>query len=420
MRRLLLIAYYFPPIAGSGTFRPLRISRYLPAHGWAVSVLSVNTTVRLVKDPALADEVRPDTTVVRTATLEPRNLELALRRIGMGRLAGRLESWLLLPDEQRGWVPFAVAAGRRLLRGEPHHALLSTSSPYSTHLVGRALAASGLPWIADFRDEWTTNPYLIERYPTAWHAGHNRRLECRVLRAADAVVSVSAPWAANHRSLVPDEPAEKFHVLPNGYDPQQFAGRPWSRPDRFRVLYTGTFYGIRRPEALIDGVGTAIERGLVPADRLELVLMGQGNTGIDPRALPPGVLTTIEHRPQREAIDEMYRAAVLVLVVPRAGGEGNHTGKLFNYLAVGAPILALAPEPNVAADLVRDCAGGIVVPPDDPAAVADGLGHLFRMWSGEEPTPPRRVERIAEYAADRQAGRLAALLDRLVDRRARG
>jgi glycosyltransferase involved in cell wall biosynthesis len=417
MRRLLLIAYYFPPLAGPGTFRPLRIARYLPDCGWSVSVLTVSRDVRLVRDETLAAEVPDDTRVVRSPTLEPRNLQIALGKIGLRPVARWIESTMRLPDEQRGWVPFAVRAGRRLLDELPHDAVLSTSSPYSTHLVARRLATErGLPWVADFRDEWTTNPYLADGYPTAWHLRRNRKLERDVLTTADAVVSVSEPWLERHRSLVPELPADKFHVLPNGFDPAHFEGRAWSPPDRFRLLYTGTFYGLRRPDTWLEGVRVAIGRGLVPPREIEVVLMGHGNTQVDTASLPPGVLRTIEHRPHREAIDEMYRAAALVLVVPRAGGEGNHTGKIFNYLAVGAPILTLAPEPNVAAELVRESGSGIVAPPDDPAAVADAVGRLYKMWRDEAPRPVRRAEVVDEYAADRQAARLAALLEGVAGR----
>jgi glycosyltransferase involved in cell wall biosynthesis len=412
LKRLLLVAYQFPPLAGSGTFRPLRFSRYLPRHGWEVTVLSVSARVRLNKDPALLDHVPSRVEVIRTATLEPRNLQIALMRVGLARVARALERALMVPDAQRGWVPFAVRAARRALSTARHDVVLSTSAPYSAHLVARTLARRpGVPWVADFRDEWTGNPYLTDRYPTAWHRRYNLDLERSVLREAAAVVSVSSPWLENQRRLVPDQPEGKFHVLPNGYDPSHFDGRRRALPKRFRVLYAGTFYGHRSPAAFLEGFRLALERGRIGSGDSEILLVGHGNTATEGGGLPPGVLRTAEHRPYLEILDLLHDAAALLLVVPRAGGAGNHTGKLFDYLASGTPILALAPTPNVAADLILESRSGLIVPPDDPQAVADALGRLYDEWRSGGPRERQDREVVRRYAADVQARALAAVLD---------
>ena len=105
---------------------------------------------------------------------------------------------------------------------------------------------------------------------------------------------------------------------------------------------------------------------------------------------------------------------MLLLVVPREGGEGNHTGKLFPYLAAGRPILALAPEPNVAADLIRATRSGVVVPPDRPEEVAGALVELYREHRAGRLLAGQDRRAIAAYEADVQAQAWAALLQELV------
>jgi glycosyltransferase involved in cell wall biosynthesis len=129
--------------------------------------------------------------------------------------------------------------------------------------------------------------------------------------------------------------------------------------------------------------------------------------------LPQGVLRLEEQRPYFEALESLRGASVLLLVVPPEGGAGNHTGKLFPYLASGRPILLQAPEPNVAADLVRRSRSGIVVPPDDVDGVADALKALYADWKRGGGLPDQDRELVARYEANPQATQLGALLDRL-------
>jgi len=415
LKRLLLVTYFHPPLGGPGVFRPLRLCRYLPGAGWDVTVLTVRDDVRVLKDRSLLGDVPEGTRVERTASVEPRTMLIALNRLGLGALSSRIQDWFLVPDDQRGWVPFAVRRGRRILRDVRHDAVLSTSAPYSAHLVGRGVArATGAPWVADFRDEWTTNPYLVPRYPTAWHRRLNRDLERSVLREANAVVSVSRPWLDAHRSLVPEQPAEKFHVLPNGFDPAHFPDRPAAVSDRFRILYTGMFYGHRSPAAFLEGLRRALARGWIPAAGTEVLFIGHGSTAHGVPDLPTGVLRAIEHRPYAETLEWLGRAAVLLLVVPPEGGPGNHTGKLFPYLACGRPILVQAPEPNVAADVVRESRSGVVVPPDDPERAAEALRDLHARWKSGVLLPDRDPDVVNRFRADVQARDWAALLDGIV------
>ena len=413
MKRLLLVAYFYPPLAGSGVFRPLRMSRYLPRHGFDVTVVTAAATMRVLKDPGLAEEIPASVAVERAGSIEPRNTLIALNKLGLGGLARTIEPWFLIPDDQRGWVPFATRRALALHRANPFHAVVATAGPYSALLVGQALKRrAGIPFVADFRDEWTTNPYLAERYPTAWHRRYNRDLETSVLRDADRVVGVSRPWLDTIRGLVPEQPDAKFRVHENGYEAAHFENVAQKRAGTFRIVYAGTFYGHRKPSAFLDAVRLVLAGNRIPASDLEILLVGHGSA-TSAEGLPVSVLRTEPQRPFHEALGELSDAAVLLLVIPREGGPGNHTGKIFNYLAAARPILCLAPEPNVAAELVRESRSGVVAPPDDPAAIADAIVALWRDWKDGRVLPDRRPEIVARYEADAQAKAYAGMLGEL-------
>jgi len=413
VKRLLLVAYYFPPLVVAGTFRALRLARYLPRAGWNVTVVSGKPTLRLLKDAGLEREIPPEVQVLRATSIEPRNALLALHQIGLGSVARRVEPWFMLPDDQRGWAPFALAAARRAHAAAPFDAVITTSAPYSAHLVGRALRRAGLPWLADFRDEWTTNPYLSGRYPTGWHLRESQRLERAVLEEADRVVSVSEPCLAGLRRAAPGQPDGKFRVLPNGYDAAHFPAHDARRPERFRIVFTGTFYGHHTPRVFLEGLTRACADGRVRADDVEVVFAGH-TAGLERigAALPLPV-RVVEHLPHGEAVALMRDAAVLLLVLSDAGGPGIYTTKLFEYLAARRPILALVPVAGVAADLVRKSRSGTVVAPDDPRAVADALARLYSAWQeGGIPHDPD-LSVIERFEGSRQAADWAALLDEM-------
>jgi glycosyltransferase involved in cell wall biosynthesis len=419
--RLLLVTYYYPPLGGSGVFRPLRLSKYLPATGWDVTVLTVSEKTRVLKDPSLIADVPAGMRVERTGSVEPRLAMIAFNRMGLRSWVRRIEPWFMVPDDQLGWVGPATRRACRVLTDRRHDAVLTTAGPYSAHLVGRRIQQRfGLPWVADFRDEWTTNPYLLDRYPTAWHRRLNRRLEREVVQRADRVVCVSRPWLDSIHRCAPAEPPGKFVVLPNGYDADHFPDVAPRRPDRFRIVHTGTFYGHRSPVAFLEALRRVVVEGSIPTDDLEVVLMGHGATtaGLPAqleRTIAPH-LRLVGHRPYREALALIGEAAVLLLVIPREGGAGNHTGKLFPYLASGRPILALAPEPNVAAELIRDSRSGIVTAPDDPAAIRVALERLYADWK-DGTTPVQRREVVERYEGSRQARDWSAMFDELVQDR---
>jgi glycosyltransferase involved in cell wall biosynthesis len=417
MRRLLLVTYFFPPLGGPGVFRPLRLAKYLPREGWQVTVLTVDARVRVLKDPDLLRDVPPEVRVERSATLEPRSALIALNKLGLSGLTKRIAPWLMLPDDQRGWVFFARRRGLKVLLAERHDAIVSTAGPYSAHLVGLALARrSHLPWIADFRDEWTGNPYLAGAYPTRHHLEASRRWERRVLEEATRVTCVSAPWLDGLRAVVPQLDREKFWVLPNGYDGEHFPSPLPAVPERFRIVYTGMFYGHRSATPFLDGLQRALAGGGIDRDDVEVLFVGHTGFGELLPAAVRSVVKIVEHRPHFEAIETMRSAAVLLLVVPRAGGPGNHTGKLFPYLAAGRPILALAPEPNVAADLIRKSRSGIVVAPDDPAAIAAGIERLYREWKSGRGLPDQDRSLIATFDAEHQSRDWVRLLEELTSR----
>ena len=247
MKRLLVLAYFYPPLAGGGVHRVLSFTRHLPAHGWACTVVCAGEHDYWVRDESLRDRVPSETEVLRVSG---GSALATLLRLGRGaRTDGRrssagfsllrpLSEWFLLPDSYVGWSARAARVARDRIAAGGIDAILSSSPPDSAHLAAAGLAqATGLPWVADFRDPWIATSF--KRPPTPWHAARQRALEARVTGGADLVLAASR---THHDVLAARATARPRQLLflPNGFEPLGDAPMPTPRGEAFRVVFTGT------------------------------------------------------------------------------------------------------------------------------------------------------------------------------------
>jgi glycosyltransferase involved in cell wall biosynthesis len=314
------------------------------------------------------------------------------------------------------WAPMAWRAARRLA-AERHFDCVITSAPSeSTHFIGQALRRRGPAWVADFRDGWTFEPYRppMPTLPQRWL---DQRLERMAVTRADAVVAATRPIADDFRSRL-GVPA--LHV-PNGWDPDLEAGLEPVGPGadgRATLVHTGKLTGLRGrdPSVLFAGIRRALERDPALRDSLRLVVAGPRDTD-DERAMEESglhqVLSYAGQLSRAESLALQRRADALVLLTSRDVCEA--TGKLFEYLAAGRPILALAAG-NEAARIVQETGTGVTVDQDDvegvAAAVAQAVhGDLARSYA------PRGLD---PYIYPAPALRLLEAVDLAVQRRAAG
>ena len=411
--------------------RVLKWVKYLRDFGVEPTVLTVEAGAYPKTDATLARDVPDGVAVHRTRSLDPfgayakltgRSRQQAVAETsghlgGDTRGAERFARWvranIFVPDARVGWVPFAVQRGLRLLRDEPFDAMLTSGPPHSVHLTGWALhARTGIPWIADFRDPWTDINYYDELPRSDAALATDRWLERSVLERATRVVTVSPGWRNLLLGKGDRDPAD-FAVIQNGFDPEDFGSAQEPPEDRFTFVYVGSLYGSRNPDALWRALASLRSRDEVPKLRLRLV----GRIGADVLAELErfGLDTITEHVPyvpHDEAVREMQRATVLLLTVESYRHErGNLTGKVYEYLAAGRPILALGPVEGDAADLLRDTGAGRMLDRDDAAGVAAYVREMYEAWVRGDKLRGASAEAAAPFSRRAETAELAALLD---------
>jgi glycosyltransferase involved in cell wall biosynthesis len=402
-RSLLLVSQHAPP---SGIIAARRIGglvKYLARTGYRITVL----TSRISGE----GEIEGAAAVVRTRDLFATQLNWRRRsfaaQTGLGAAiysrASRLES-MAVPDLAAvSWLPFALPAALRLVRRERFDCVITSSPPQSAHLIGRALKRRGITWIAELRDGWTFDPPRPP-FPTAAQRRLDERLEAAALAHADAITAISAPLA--------DDAARRFgvraEVITNGFDPEEqvdeAAADGLLRPRRHSVVHTGRMaVSGRSPAPLLEAVTR-----LAPdvAARVDIVFAGPLTE--DERALIERSDARWVGSLSREQTLALQRRANTLLVLARgASGPSVATGKLFEYLGAGRPILVLG-EGTAAAEIVRSARAGVVASATDPAAIASALERVV-----ETPPPPPAGEAVAPYAFPAVAEKLAALIEDL-------
>lgn len=434
MKNVLLISYYFPPSGGPGVQRMLKFARYLPERGYRPVVLTVPETAEFpVRDPSLLAEIPPECRVVRAPIRElydlyrkltgrPRAESIDLhavssRRRGLReRLLRTARGALFIPDGRVGWLPGGVREGLRICGELPIHAVVATGPPFTAHWIGRRISErSGLPLVLDYRDPWTRAPFYPSR--PGWARRLDERLERSCLLRASRVVTVNRAirddLLARHPRLSP----ETFEILTNGYDPADFSGVDPSPPRAWTLTHTGTLYPSRIPHVLLD-----VLRGWVreePELRTALRLRFAGRIAPELQeilARPPfDAIASVEgYVPHRESIRFLVDShLLLLLIVDDPQSRGMLTGKVFEYIGSGTPILALAPE-GEAADLIRETRAGQVVPPGDAGAIARAIREAYAAYrEGRRPFGEPDAGAREAYARPALTARLAALLDRL-------
>jgi glycosyltransferase involved in cell wall biosynthesis len=368
---------YFPPAGGGGVQRPLKLAQYLPPLGIETHVLAQDDPKWVHRDPEL--HVPTQAWVHRVRYLGPKARKPAEELHGTGGLERALvhariaSRRLLVPDASVTWNLTAIPAAIRISRREGIDAVITTSPPGSIHFVGAAVKrATGAAWLADLRDPLIANPHRrADTAATRAKQAAASAVAKLVARRADAIVGVSDAIANEVLAL---EPSGIVRTIPNGCDFDDFVGLEYQRGDRFRITHAGSFFGRRDPrpflQALHDSGLDAVARfvgDFRASDREWADSLGLGER-----------LELVPYAPHAQALRLQRDSEALLLLVPDAGGRGRGvlSGKVFEYLAAGRPILAVVPPDGAAAALIRETGAGVVVAPDDVEGIRSALESL--------------------------------------------
>jgi glycosyltransferase involved in cell wall biosynthesis len=416
LEKVLLLAYFFPPAGGSASLRSAKFAKYLPEYGWNAVVVTAGKGQTSLSDESLLEDVPSGTRVHHVRSFDPHRffrqsgksasgrwrvlLLTQLRRIGKWLL-----SLLMVPDEFLFWAFKAYFVCSRVIRSERPSVVLSTSAPNSSHIIGFLLKRKfELPWVADLRDEWADDPW--KGHPTPLHRWLDRKLERWILSRADAVVTVTGGIGRHLQENL----GRDVVVIENGYDEDDVRPLP-DEPfdgDAFELTYLGSLYDQITPADVLACADELVGEGSIPRAEIRLNFIGKISieiAGVIHRYSKKLLMRTTGHLSHREALTWISGASALLLIV---WNKNALTGKLFEYLACGKPILAYVRGGGEAAALLASAGCRWIVSYGDRQALKAALLSMHGEWRRKRLRAAYRgVER---FSRKNQARRLAELL----------
>jgi glycosyltransferase involved in cell wall biosynthesis len=425
MKRVLVIAYFFPPINNMGSQRILRFVRHLREFGWEPVVLTGRLTTGPFCDEKLLAKLPPDLDIHRVACPDLTEIWAKLTQGGSSKvpvvatkqsapvktqgLTTFLNRWVMIPDKCFPWIRPAAAAGERLIREKNIAAIFSTADPLTDHLVAlRLTRRTGVPWVAEFRDLWLGSPYFARSHPTPIHRAIHARLERRVVAGTKAIVCLSR---GIQRYFTAAYPTCTTRSIYNSFDPGEYPAASVPEPGKFSVLYAGALYSSRSPGPFLAGWARFIARRQLAPDAAEFVIVG-GSSDLDLAAMTRqnGVESSVNlvgRVAHAEALRRMQAATVL-LAVQSPDDDVHLPGKLFEYVGARRPILAIS-RPCEVTEIIADQQLGWAVEPDE-VAIAAKLDEIYAAWKakGHDGLSLHTVE---QFAIRGTTGQLAGLFE---------
>ncbi|NSW94486.1 MAG: glycosyltransferase family 4 protein [Bacteroidales bacterium] len=419
MKKVLIITYYWPPGGGAGVQRWLKFASYLPESGWEPVILTVDpgSAVYPVIDESLENEVPESLKIYKTPATDYYRLfyrdKARVPSAGFANkkddsVAGRLSRFirgnLFIPDPRIGWNKFAFKKACEIVKEEKINIVITTSPPHSTQLTGLKLKKRlpELTWIADLRDPWTDIYYYKLFYPTPVAKRIDQCLEKRVLRTADRIIAVSPTLKT---LFARKAPSAMIDVITNGYDTSDFINIKPETPEKLTMTYTGTM-----SEAYpVDGLLEVLQKMRTSGTDFLVRFVGTVNEKLKKKIiLKAGERNTefVSHVSHSEAIKFMSGSTVLLLVIPHY--RHNRliiTGKLFEYLASGKPVLCIGPPDGDAAEIIRSCRAGMTAGYDETRTMEQFFNNL--------PALQAQIDReaVGQYSRMNLAKRFASVLD---------
>jgi glycosyltransferase involved in cell wall biosynthesis len=399
MKKVLIITYYWPPSGGGGVMRWLKMSKYLPELGWKPIVYTPSNPDSSVNDKSLVAEIHPETEEIKTPIWEPYNVyrKITGAKKNTKFKAGYISeassgSWksklsvfirgnLLIPDPRKFWIKPSIKFLTEYLRENPVDLIISTGPPHSMHLIALGLKKKfEIPWIADFRDPWTDIDFYSKLRLTKWADKKHKKLERKVLILADHVVTVSPGCASD----LDKHGNKKTVVINNGFDPEDFANLSYELDSEFTISHFGAFNKDRNPSLLWLALKQLGEKIPGFKERLKIQLIGQTDNSVLNDIKENGLednISVTEHLPHKEGLHKLAKSQVLLLPLNDAPNvKGILPGKMYEYLALKRPILAIGPTDADYAKIITETKSGTAHNFNDIEEIMHTLENYFNLY----------------------------------------
>ena len=399
MQKVLIITYYWPPAGGPGVQRWLKFVKYLRGFDIEPYVFVPKNPHYPLMDTSLVKEVPEDIEVIKQAIFEPYGLASFLSRKKTKRISSgiiqefRKQSWLeriflwvrgnfFIPDARKYWVKPSVKRLMDIISEEKIEAVITTGPPHSVHLIGKGIKDKmPIRWIADFRDPWTSIGYHKKLKLTKASRRKHKRLEQRVLNAADGIIVTSTTTQEEFEALT----TNPIHVITNGYDSESVETE---LDKEFTISHIGSLLTERNPEGFWRAIAELVNKNEVVRSKLKIRLIGVVGETVQQSIKKLGIEDCVEfigYVPHEEVLLYQAKSQVLLLLeIDSVDTRGIIPGKLFEYFNAKRPILAIGPKDWEAGEMVKNHDAGRYIPHDGTENIKKLLLEWFQQFQDGE------------------------------------
>ena len=388
MKKALIICYYWPPAGGPGVQRWLKFVSHLKSFDIAPVVYVPENPNYPIIDKDLVSQIPADVTILKHPIKEPYKFAAIFskkktQQISSGIISNKKSSFLeklllfirgnyFIPDARVGWVSPSVVFLKHYLKTHPVDCIISSGPPHSLHLIGLELQKDlHLPWIADFRDPWTTIHYHKSLLLTKASAGKHKALESLVLNTANHIL-VTSPSTQKEFSLLTNTP---ITVITNGFEPLEVKHQGLDA--RFSIAHIGSLLTQRNPTVLWEVLSELVKEDPVFAQDLEISLTGVVSDQVLSSIALVGLTknTTLKgYVPHKQAVMLQHKAQILLLLEQDSEDtKAIIPGKLFEYLQAQRPIIALGPKGSDIEGIINTTESGVYIAANQKEALKKQL-----------------------------------------------
>ena len=432
MRNVLMIAYDFPPIGASGSLRTVKYAKYLSIFGWNPIILTVQRDARNIEcaDKSLLEELSGKVNVYRSRVIEPHDiyrlfggrhkqfsressiLNLSSEGPNFTKKLTNILGSFLVPDTKIGWYPGTIRKAEQVFNKHKIDVIYSTSPKKTSHIIARFLSRRyKKPWVADFRDPWPAyylkRPSLLKRL--------DESLERIVLSEA---TRITIAWPGILEDIInrhKDFDKKKVTLITNGFDEDDLKGVTPLKFEHFTISYPGVFYRDRHPESLFEGLTLLFREKAELRKEIRILFIGMTDpilTNLINKYKLSDVVKHISYKTHRECIRYLLGSHLLFLNTLR----NCVPGKLYEYLGLRKPIMALVGRNTMVAEIVRSTKAGIVIEPTDTEEVKESIMKLYEKYKKGILKLNRKDDSIIyQYERKRLTGKLAEIFNELTN-----
>ncbi len=429
MKKILIITYYWPPSGGSGVQRWLKFVKYLTRKNYDCIVYTPeNPETPVIDNSLLSDIPSENFEVIKTKIKEPYSLyrwitgKSSKERVTVSFLnesekkasiTERISKWIrgnfFIPDARMLWIKPSIQYLTKYISKNKIDIIVSTGPPHSMHLIALGIKQKfpHIKWISDFRDPWTNIDFLEELYLTQWAIKKHQHLEKKVIQSADMIITVSPTLTAELKEL-DKQNSDKFYTITNGFDIEEYPEIPaiTNHFKVFTITYAGLIPPNRNPHNLWRCIAELSSNDIVK-NRLKIKLIGKADATVWQEIQRNNIqqfIEKVDYLPHSEVIKHEIKSNALLLLINNApNSKGILTGKLFEYLAICKPILAIGPKDGDAAKIIMENNAGVVVDYHD----IEGTKNALLMLLENKISAPKK-QNVLKYSRE-------ALTDQLID-----